>query len=99
MSIRIVIADDHPILRSSLQALFDTELSISDVAAHLHLSETTVKSHLAHIYPKLGVSFRTAAVAAARRSGLLRSLKVGRGPVAINRPRARRNAATPRRPC
>jgi len=46
--------------------------SNTDIAAHLHLSETTVKSHLAHIYPKLGVSSRTAAVAAARRSGLLR---------------------------
>jgi len=46
--------------------------SNTDVAAELFVSETTVKSHLAHIYSKLGVSSRTAAVAAARRSGILR---------------------------
>lgn len=46
--------------------------SNTDVAASLFVSETTVKSHLAHIYSKLGVSSRTAAVAAARHSGILR---------------------------
>lgn len=45
--------------------------SNTDIARHLHLSETTVKSHLAHIYPKLGVNSRTAAVAAARRTGII----------------------------
>lgn len=42
-----------------------------DIARQLHLSETTVKSHLAHIYPKLGVTSRTAAVAAARETGII----------------------------
>ncbi|MFD2757051.1 response regulator transcription factor [Gulosibacter faecalis] len=37
----------------------------------LHLSPTTVKSHLAAIYGKLGVSSRTAAVSKARETGLL----------------------------
>ena len=46
--------------------------SNTDVAAELFVSETTVKSHLAHIYSKLGVSSRTAAVAAARHDGILR---------------------------
>ncbi|OMH23170.1 DNA-binding response regulator [Tersicoccus phoenicis] len=46
--------------------------SNTEVAGELYVSETTVKSHLAHIYPKLGVSSRTAAVAAARRAGYLR---------------------------
>lgn len=45
--------------------------SNTDIARLLHLSETTVKSHLAHIYPKLGVNSRTAAVAAARESGII----------------------------
>lgn len=38
----------------------------------LFLSEATVKSHLVHIFTKLGVSSRTRAVAAARRAGALR---------------------------
>ena len=44
----------------------------NDIAALLHISDATVKSHLVHIYTKLGVSSRTAAVASARDSGLLR---------------------------
>ncbi|ANS80090.1 Hemoglobin-dependent two component system response regulator HrrA [Serinicoccus hydrothermalis] len=43
----------------------------NDIAARLHISDATVKSHLVHIYTKLGVSSRTAAVASARDSGLL----------------------------
>ena len=46
--------------------------SNTEVAAELFVSETTVKSHLAHIFTKLGVSSRTAAVAAARERGILR---------------------------
>jgi len=46
--------------------------SNGDIARLLHLSETTVKSHLAHVFPKLSVTSRTAAVAAARQAGLIR---------------------------
>lgn len=46
--------------------------SNTEVAHRLFLSETTVKSHLAHIYSKLDVSSRTAAVSAARQRGILR---------------------------
>jgi DNA-binding NarL/FixJ family response regulator len=46
--------------------------SNTEVAAELFVSETTVKSHLAHIFSKLDVSSRTAAVSAARRNGILR---------------------------
>lgn len=42
------------------------------VAKELFLSEATVKTHLVHIFSKLGVDSRTAAVAAARERGILR---------------------------
>lgn len=46
--------------------------SNTEVAAELFVSETTVKSHLAHIFSKLDVASRTAAVSAARHRGILR---------------------------
>ncbi|GIH97295.1 response regulator [Planobispora siamensis] len=42
-----------------------------EAAAELFISETTVKTHLAHIYTKLGVSDRASAVATAYSRGLL----------------------------
>ena len=47
-------------------------LSNLEIAASLHVTDATVKSHLAHIYAKLGVKSRSAAVATARESGVLR---------------------------
>jgi DNA-binding NarL/FixJ family response regulator len=44
----------------------------SAVARTLFISEATVKSHLVQVFGKLGVDSRTAAVAEARRRGLLR---------------------------
>lgn len=41
------------------------------IARALFISEATVKTHLVHIFEKLGVDNRTAAVAAARERGLL----------------------------
>lgn len=46
-------------------------LSSGDIADRLSVSGTTVKSHLRHLYEKLEVSDRAAAVARAMRSGLL----------------------------
>ncbi len=46
--------------------------SNSEIAAQLHISQATVKSHLVNIFGKLGVSDRTAAVTAALRKGILR---------------------------
>jgi DNA-binding NarL/FixJ family response regulator len=46
--------------------------SNAEVASELFVTETTVKSHLAHIFSKLDVTSRTAAVSAARQKGILR---------------------------
>ena len=46
--------------------------SNKEIARRLHVSEATVKSHLIHIFGKLGVDDRTAAVTVALERGLLR---------------------------
>ena len=46
--------------------------SNSEIAAALHITDATVKSHLVHVFSKLGVASRTAAVSAARNLGVLR---------------------------
>jgi len=45
--------------------------SNKEIARSLHLSEATVKSHLIHLFCKLGVTDRTAAVTVALERGLL----------------------------
>jgi two-component system nitrate/nitrite response regulator NarL len=45
--------------------------SAPEIARKLHLSTGTVKTHLLHLYEKLGVSDRAAAVAEAMRKGLI----------------------------
>ncbi|MEU8791469.1 response regulator transcription factor [Streptomyces sp. NPDC048643] len=47
-------------------------LSNQQISKKLFLSQATVKSHLVHIYAKLGVDSRTSAVAAATERGVLR---------------------------
>ena len=42
-----------------------------EIAERLGLSRATVRTHLQHLYEKLGVSDRAAAVAVAMRRGLL----------------------------
>ncbi len=53
-------------------ALVAEGASNGEVAARLFISDATVKSHLVHVFSKLGVSSRTAAVNEARRLGVLR---------------------------
>ena len=52
-------------------ALMADGLSAPAIGERLYLATATVKSHQAHIYEKLDVSDRAAAVAAAMRAGLL----------------------------
>ena len=46
--------------------------SNKEIARQLHISEATVKTHLIHIFGKLGVSDRTEAVTTALQRGILR---------------------------
>ncbi len=46
--------------------------SNKDIASKLYISEATVKTHLVHIFGKLGVDDRTAAVTAALERGIIR---------------------------
>ena len=46
--------------------------SNKEIASQLHISQATVKSHLIHIFGKLGVSDRTAAVTVALQRGIMR---------------------------
>ncbi len=50
-------------------------LSAAEIGSRIHLSESTVKSHLAKIYQKLGVTNRAQALVTAMRSGLLSSMQ------------------------
>ncbi|WP_347347032.1 response regulator transcription factor [Nigerium sp.] len=47
-------------------------LANRQIAKQLFVSEATVKTHLVHVFEKLGVDSRTAAVATARERGLIR---------------------------
>ena len=56
-----------------LLELLATGQSNREIARKLFISEATVKTHLVHIYQKLGAENRVAAVGEARRRGILRS--------------------------
>ena len=56
---------------SVLLALLPTRLSNAEIAGRLGVSVNTVKTHVKHVYRKLGVSGRSEAVAAAERMRLI----------------------------
>lgn len=57
---------------SEVLTLLGEGLSVQQVARRLFLSESTVKTHVAKVYDKLGVTNRAAAIMAAVRLGLVK---------------------------
>jgi two-component system, NarL family, nitrate/nitrite response regulator NarL len=72
--IRLRKHDDRPALTQREQEilrLIAAGKSLPEIAKELYLGLTTVKTHVQHLYDKLGVSDRAAAVASAMRRGLI----------------------------
>ena len=72
--IRMRAAEQRPVLsprEHEILVLIAEGLSAPDIAARLILSPATVRTHLQHLYEKLGVSDRAAAVAEGMRRGLV----------------------------
>jgi two-component system, NarL family, nitrate/nitrite response regulator NarL len=72
--IRIREAEERPVLtpreRQVLELTADG-LTAPEMSSRLDVSTATVKTHMLHVYEKLGVSERAAAVAQAMRRGIL----------------------------
>jgi LuxR family maltose regulon positive regulatory protein len=66
------MADPLTSAESRVLDLLPTQLSAPQIAARLFVSGNTVKTHMSHLYAKLGVTTRTDAVERARELGLLR---------------------------
>jgi two-component system nitrate/nitrite response regulator NarL len=72
--IRLRHRDERPLLSArelDVLRLIAEGLSGPEICRRLHLSRSTVKTHTAHLFEKLHVSERAAAVAVAMRRGLL----------------------------
>ena len=72
--IRLRKHDDRPALTQrehEILRLIAAGKSLPEIAKELYLGLTTVKTHVQHLYEKLGVSDRAAAVASAMRRGLI----------------------------
>jgi two-component system nitrate/nitrite response regulator NarL len=73
-AIRLRSAQDGPVLterESEILVRIATGESVATIGRAIHASPATVKTHIAHIYDKLEVRERAAAVATAMRLGLL----------------------------
>jgi two-component system nitrate/nitrite response regulator NarL len=72
--IRLRATNDAPALterEGQVLRLIASGKSVPDIAGELFLGAPTVKTHVQHLYDKLGVSDRAAAVAEAMRRGLI----------------------------
>jgi two-component system nitrate/nitrite response regulator NarL len=72
--IRVRRASDTPVLTDrerEILGLIAAGKSLPEIAKELYLGVTTVKTHVQHLYEKLGVSDRAAAVAEAMRRRLI----------------------------
>jgi two-component system nitrate/nitrite response regulator NarL len=72
--IRLRARDERPVLSArehEILVLIAEGRSAPEIARRLRVGTTTVKTHLLHLYSKLGVAERAAAVAEAMRRGLL----------------------------
>jgi two-component system, NarL family, nitrate/nitrite response regulator NarL len=72
--IRLRAVDERPFMSEREQEVLELiarGMTAPEIGRLIHLSTATVKTHLQHIYDKLGVSERAAAVAEAMRRGLL----------------------------
>jgi two-component system nitrate/nitrite response regulator NarL len=72
--IRLRASNDAPALTDrerEILKLIAGGRSLPEIAGQLYLGVTTVKTHVQHLYEKLGVSDRAAAVAEAMRRGLI----------------------------
>lgn len=72
--IRLRATHDAPALterESQVLKLIAAGKSVPAIASELYLGATTVKTHIQHLYEKLGVSDRAAAVAEGMRRGLI----------------------------
>ena len=63
----------EPLTHSETRVLryLPTHLTASEIASELYVSVTTVKTHMSHLYAKLGIHRRAEAVDRARALGLL----------------------------
>ncbi len=63
----------EPLSSSEIRVLryLPTNLSQPEIASELHVSRNTVRTHMSHLYAKLGIHSRTEAVERARALGLL----------------------------
>ena len=72
--LRVRRASDTPVLTDREREILNmiaTGKSLPEIAKELYLGVTTVKTHVQHLYEKLGVSDRAAAVAEAMRRRLI----------------------------